>query len=698
MALGRMERGDTVVLEGTAGEDAAPEEDPRRDLRHLPALDGLRGLAVAAVVVFHLGHLRGGYLGVDLFFVLSGFLITSLLLVEHRARRRIDLGRFWSRRARRLLPALFLVLIGVSLLVAVATPSAQRARFRGDALATLGYVANWHAMGHKSGYWDMFSQPSPLDHMWSLAIEEQFYLVWPLVVAGLLLLARRRSAGGRRLVATVAVAGALASFAVLAASWSATDTNRAYYGTDARVGPTLIGAAFAALWVASGRDRTRAPAAAVVTVGGNGHGDVDGDGSAPPRQGLAASWPALVGAVALALMVWMFATIRGTDPDYYRGGLAAFAAAAVVVVAVVTSGRAGLLGRALSVRPLRVLGIISYGVYLWHWPVIVYATPARVGVDGAALALVRVAVTLAVAGLSFVLVERPIRRGALHGRQVRLALVGAVAATAVVAVAVTVGAKASSSPVVVAGPAAEADYPLHLVPRSLPPTGTRIMLVGDSGPIFLGPALASEARREGMVAASDSQYACTVLIPEGATKWGDKVLEFPPCHDHRREAWADMVRELDPDVVVHYLAAIGSADAVRLGDEWVGDCNPRYDAYLERAIGEDVEVLSARGAVVALATTPLTPSEAVIPDGLHMVECRNATYARVAADHPGKVVVIDMETVVAEGVGGHRADMFRDPVHLSDYGASLVSAWLVPTADAIAAGRPLPPAHADLDG
>src|SRR5262245_51388067 len=244
-----------------AGEDrpadppaaARPDAASRPGLPHVPALDGLRGIAVAAVVVFHLGHLRGGFLGVDLFFVLSGFLITSLLLGGRRGGgdgRGVDLKLFWSRRARRLLPALFLLLAGVAVLIATATPAGRRPAFRGDALATLGYVANWHAMGHQTSYWDMFSQPSPLDHMWSLAIEEQFYLVWPLVVGGLLLLARRRSTGGHRAVAGVALAGALASFAVLALTWSATSTNRAYYGTDARVGPTLLGAALAAVWIA----------------------------------------------------------------------------------------------------------------------------------------------------------------------------------------------------------------------------------------------------------------------------------------------------------------------------------------------------------------------------------------------------------------------------------------------------------------
>jgi peptidoglycan/LPS O-acetylase OafA/YrhL len=161
-------------------------------LVHEPALDGQRGLAIAAVVAFHLGHLGGGFLGVDLFFVLSGYLITSLLVLEHRRRERIDLPHFWSRRVRRLLPALFVLLIGVAVLLVLLATEGERARARADALTTLGYLNNWYRAFSDLGYWDMFGNPSPLDHMWSLAIEEQFYVLWPLVVT--LVLARRRIA------------------------------------------------------------------------------------------------------------------------------------------------------------------------------------------------------------------------------------------------------------------------------------------------------------------------------------------------------------------------------------------------------------------------------------------------------------------------------------------------------------------------
>ena len=189
-----------VSSQATDASDGAPR------LRHEPALDGLRGVAVAGVLLFHGGHLAGGFLGVDAFFVLSGFLITTLLLAEARSRGRIALGAFWGRRARRLLPALVCVLAAVALYAAVWAKPDELATIRGDALATIGYFANWRAIATSRDYWALFRNPSPLDHTWSLAIEEQFYLVWPLLVAVLIRGCRVRVAARRVLSISVVLA------------------------------------------------------------------------------------------------------------------------------------------------------------------------------------------------------------------------------------------------------------------------------------------------------------------------------------------------------------------------------------------------------------------------------------------------------------------------------------------------------------
>ena len=228
-----------------------------------PALDGLRALAVGAVVAYHLdGHgLRGGFLGVDTFFVLSGFLITSLLLVELERTRGVALVAFWGRRLRRLLPALLGVVAAVGVYAWLFAPSMERASLRGDSVAGLLYVANWRFVASGQSYFDLFSAPSPLRHLWSLAIEEQFYLVWPLVVLGAAAIVGWRASLARIVVGLIAAIGAVASIVAMARLYDASDPSRAYYGTDARVHTILIGCLLAVV-VLHWRPRTRVAAGA----------------------------------------------------------------------------------------------------------------------------------------------------------------------------------------------------------------------------------------------------------------------------------------------------------------------------------------------------------------------------------------------------------------------------------------------------
>lgn len=372
-------------------------------LAYMPALDGLRGLAVAAVLAFHTGHFSGGFLGVDLFFVLSGFLITSLLMAEWRATGTIDLRRFWARRARRLLPALFVVLAAVVAYAAVLAAPDELAAIRGDVLATLGYVANWEHIVGSTGEASPFAVLSPLEHTWSLAIEEQFYLVWPLLVTAVLALAAGPS---RCLLGVVAVLGA-GSALVMAVLSDPSDPARAQFGTDTRALPILAGAGLALVLHRWGP--LRSPRARRDVIAG------------------------LAAAAALAA-AWIVAF--GTDDGLYRGGFVLFALAAVIVVAAAAQPEQGPLGRALSFAPLRALGLISYGLYLWHWPVYVVLSASRTGLDGWALNGLRVGVSLALAVASYHVVERPVRSGALRGRGAwvaALASVGAIVAGTLVA-------------------------------------------------------------------------------------------------------------------------------------------------------------------------------------------------------------------------------------------------------------------------
>jgi peptidoglycan/LPS O-acetylase OafA/YrhL len=334
-------------------------------------------------MAFHLGFgwASGGFLGVDLFFVLSGFLITSLLIEERCFTDRIRLGAFWGRRARRLLPALFLVVLAIAVFVVImgrtSAPSLGAAKslsvLRGDALSTLFYFANWHTI--------FVSQLlSPLSHTWSLAIEEQFYLVWPIFIVILFKTCPRR---WRRVGLGLCVVGALASATEMAVLIHPNNSgfDRIYYGTDTRAFALLAGAAVA--MVAANRPQPGPKVRSLLHV-------------VSPFAGLC------------VVVCWM--TAAQHSGWLFRGGFLVYALLVAVVIADVRQFEPGRLARLLSFRSLCWIGTISYGLYLWHWPIIFYLNETRTGLSGVGLALTRVAVTFVVATASYYLVERPIRQ------------------------------------------------------------------------------------------------------------------------------------------------------------------------------------------------------------------------------------------------------------------------------------------------
>ena len=351
-----------------------------RRLPYLPALDGIRGLSVAAVLAFHAGPggLSGGFLGVSTFFTLSGFLITSLLFAEVQSTGGIRLAEFWTRRFRRLMPAAILTLLGVALYGALAADPRQLWRLRADGLASLFYYANWQLLFSGQAYEELFGRPSPVQHFWSLSIEEQFYLVFPL-----LFLALCRVAGGSR----ARLAGALAALAAGSLALTAwlhqpeMASTRVYYGTDTRAAELLVGAVLA-LALAPLRETSarRAPA-----------------------------WLTLLGAAGLGATGWLWATATPASGWLFEGGLGAVALASAAVIAAASFG--GPVARLLAFEPLRLLGVISYGVYLIHWPVYLSLDAKTTGLAPAALLALRVGVTVALAAVSYRLVERPIRSG-----------------------------------------------------------------------------------------------------------------------------------------------------------------------------------------------------------------------------------------------------------------------------------------------
>lgn len=457
-------------------------------LRHSPGLDGLRALAVIAVVLYHAGvpWLAGGFLGVDVFFVLSGFLVTSLLLAEWRRGRRprIDLVAFWKRRARRILPALYVLLAVVLVAWLIARPE-HVAPIRQDALAAFAYVANWWFLFGSQPYFQTGGQPSPFLHLWSLGVEEQFYLLWPLMFLGVAAL--------RRWAAPILIAGAIASCAAGAELYrSGFGTSLIYYGTGTHAEGLLLGSAVAFWWRPGARIRR---------------------GRRPSLRRALTSRPfaEVLGCLCLAGLLAAFAWLNEDSGFLYQGGLGLVAVLTAGLLVAVTHPAEPRLRALLEFPALRWLGLRSYGIYLWHWPLLVVTGFSR------SLAPLAVASAVALAALSYRMVELPIRR---HGlaifarppelpRPRRLAPAASmVAAALIVLLAAVAPAPVSApayltrvsvdtiAPVAATYPAralrpAAADEPLTSPSPSpiAPPPPPSIVAVGDSVMVGAAPAL-----------------------------------------------------------------------------------------------------------------------------------------------------------------------------------------------------------------
>lgn len=381
----------------------------------IPALDGIRAIAVLLVLAGHAGvpGVAGGFIGVDIFFVLSGFLITSLLLDEFARTGRVDLKGFWIRRARRLLPALLVMTLAVVAARELFPPDAVTS-LRDDAVAAFFWVANWAFVAQQADYFSQGAPPSPLQHTWSLGVEEQYYLVWPLLVLFAVLLLRRRGARAVRIaVVVIATAGAAASAACAIVAVNTDTLNRVYFGTDFRAQGLLLGAAAAALLV---RDWS------ALTVSGT---------LIRARWRRWIAWVLPVFGLAVLGAAAHLAT--GDAEDFRHGLLIIVAAAAVLVIVPVALDQYGWVARALGWRPLVALGAISYGVYLWHWPLFLILNGERTGLTGWSLVALRFGVTIALAWVSWRFVEQPVRRW----RPQHVPMLPLAAATAATAAVVT---------------------------------------------------------------------------------------------------------------------------------------------------------------------------------------------------------------------------------------------------------------------
>jgi peptidoglycan/LPS O-acetylase OafA/YrhL len=650
----------------TEGQAAAPHRrDPSHraaTLPYMPALDGLRAVFVASVVAFHLGvpGARGLYMGVDGFFVLSGYLITSLLLLDWEEDGRISFGRFYARRARRLLPALLVLLAVVVVGEAIFGDPSRLASIRGDVLAALFYSSNWYFTLTHSGYFGLLAAESPLQHTWSLAIEEQFYILWPLALR--MLLGRL----GRRRAALASAVGAVASSVAMALIYGGgSGLNEAYYGTECRAQALLAGCTLALLWPdIVGSERLRALASA-------------------------ASYPAAVGAGA----IWALA--GGPAPFMFRGGFLASDACVAVVIAGVLAYKRNGLGALLSLTPFVGLGRISYGVYLWMFPVAQVFTAQSTGYSGPALLAIRCGAILAAATASYFLVEQPVRaRGLPRGALAWVA--GTTAVAAITLGALVVGSMAPE----VRGLAATGSPTARMASYNGPPV--RVFFAGDSVSLTLAVGL-SEVQDRYHVAIDDAAIlGCGVLVG-GRLRLDGAVLYpagGPTTCAAETSKYEGEVREFAPDVVVLLAGDWERADW-DFGTGWEHLGQPAFDSRLRQQLRSMIETLHSTGAPVVLLTCPYfqaryQPDGSPYPqDDPSRVDRYNAILRQVASQLGSWVHVIDLNKKVDPG--GHYAEYIngfpvRDPdgIHFShppsvqeitpDYpsGGRWLAPWLLP--------------------
>jgi peptidoglycan/LPS O-acetylase OafA/YrhL len=634
------------------------------------------------VLLFHGGvsWAGGGFFGVDVFFVLSGFLITGLLTAELRGSGTLSLRRFWAHRVRRLLPALLLVLAAVAVWAAFELPSDTLGQLRGDAVATLLYVNNWHQMAGGTGYFADLNTPRPLLHTWSLSIEEQFYLVWPLVVLAVLKVTR-----STRALLGVASVGAVASAVAMVALYRhGASQSRLYYGTDTRAQALLIGAALALVLAPTGDPTTGGPLVR---------------GTARTTTGR--TLLGILGLVGLAVVLVLTDVVGSTSTWIYEGGFTLVAVASAALIAAVVLVPDGPLGRLLSLRPVRYVGAISYGLYLWHWPLFVALDADRTGLTGWPLFAVRVAAALAAAVASYHLVELPVRRGAL--RRFHPAVLGPAAVGLTVAV-LLIGT-ADATPAVNAGAAAamsratlnrtasrEAAVPLAPDTRTGP---IRLLVVGDSEASFLSFGLAPPAGSYGVAYAGDGVFGCGLLYtytefhgtiaPQAIGARGGRTGVL--CVD-QPVRWRADLHAFHPDVVVLVEGEYEVRDQL-IGSRWLHLGLPRFDALELAALRRDVALLGSTGATVVLLTAPYYHQQAQLDgapwpeDDPARVDRFNHLLAEVARGSRGRVVVEDLNRVLdpagtyTDTVDGQTV-RFADGIHVTPAAGRIVARWLLP--------------------
>ena len=666
---------------GTAatGEGTAAERSAGRRLGYLPELDGLRGAGLLAVLAYHhgMGVARGGPLAVSMFFTLSGFLIASLALEEFSRTGGLSFARFWERRARRLLPAALLTLAGIAVLQATLKVGSGTG-FRLDLLSALVYGTNWRLIGTGDDYAALFASPSPLTHFWSLAIEEQFYLAFPIAFA-LLMGARRR----RRLLAGLVFAAAgLASFvtaAVLAGRQG--NSGVVYYGTHTRAAEILAGVTLAYVLAAPGARRRLATTAGTAVARG----------------------VAVAGVAAMALL-WHTTSLG--DPRLFRG-ITVLNALCTCAVVVAATTRGGPVRSVLGLAPFTALGKISYGAYLFHWPIFMVLDQSRTGLDYKPLFALRVGVTLGAAALSYWLLERPFRVGAIPRTRVKLGGGLAVAGLAVAVLVASLPEHESNVLELDMTADAEATDEFNLRARDViglhaGQVAANVLAVGDSVSWSLLPGLSNWNRHH-----TDRQLRVDTHIAfgcplSGPGEWegpSGRAWTFPGCDSWLPGLPAALQRS-SPSVVVMIMgmADIGGRE---IDGEWREPGDPVFDEWFAGRLDGVADALASGNDPVVWLTYPnvrvadrhdptRSPDDIALNEP-HRVAALNEAIRDAAEGRPN-FTVVDLNAWVRSWPGGQFDTELRDGVHFTLAGSGRVGEWLAPHLIAAAGGStgPLP--------
>ncbi|MGZ5391456.1 MAG: acyltransferase family protein [Mycobacterium sp.] len=630
--------------------------------RGIPALDGIRAVAVALVLADHGGipGLSGGFLGVDMFFVLSGFLITSLLLDEHRRTAQIRLGDFWIRRASRLLPALLVMVLVVVAARDLFSPEST-ASLRDDAVGSFLWMSNWAFVAQRADYFAQGAPPSPLQHTWSLGVEEQYYLLWPLLLIAVAALfwARLRLA-----VFVLSTVGVVASATAAIVLTTDSTLNRIYFGTDSRAQALLVGAAAAALLV---RDWS-----------------VLNDGGTLIRTRWGHIVARILPFIGLAVLAAAAHYATGSVSDFRSGLLIIVAVAAVLVVAPVALEQEGPVARALAWGPLVWLGAISYGVYLWHWPIFLALNGERTGLSGWPLFALRCAATVALAAASWWLLEQPIRRWRPLFVPM-LPLAGATIATAAV-VTMTV-LPVDVKPEVVQGPAIHSaalvapEVPVEVRKPTAHDPGTRTVAVfGDSVAWTMMRYLPPTP---GLAFTNYTTIGCGIARGGPYRYVGQTLNQKPEC-DAWPSRWSQRINHDRPDVV---LLIVGRWEVVDRMNEgvWTDIGETGYEDYLRGELNRALDILSSTGAEIVVTTEPYNrraekPDGSLYPeDNPDRVDEWNALLRSVVKPRPN-VTLLDLNRKLGpNGVYTNRVDGIRvrsDGVHPTPEAVKWLTPWL----------------------